>query len=265
MKTITIFLIGLILGGFLMAKVTAGPMAGKIFLQVEDHGEAWYVNPDDGKRYYLKDGDYAYEMLRKFGVGITNENLKSIPEGTTGELSQKTIEKRASVCRTVTPVSVGTPSIEPVSCPIIAKLDCPEPTEKIVYRDVYHNICPGVTPITYSPKISINQDKDGNTIISLMTDPGRELRAKKMVFRAVGTISEYYSTTIKSEPSSWFETIDLVRSGDKFYLYNADGIILKPTPYKMTIDTPNWGVGFEPVLSEWIVWDSETNTQVTLQ
>ena len=26
---------------------------GKILLQVEQNGEAWYVNPDDGKRYFL--------------------------------------------------------------------------------------------------------------------------------------------------------------------------------------------------------------------
>jgi len=28
---------------------------GKIFLQVESHGEAWYINPVDGKRPYRDD------------------------------------------------------------------------------------------------------------------------------------------------------------------------------------------------------------------
>ena len=51
---------------------------GKILLQVESHGEAWYVNPKDGKRYYMADGDKAYNVMRKFGIGITNKNLEKI-------------------------------------------------------------------------------------------------------------------------------------------------------------------------------------------
>ncbi len=51
---------------------------GKIFLQVQLHGEAWYVNPDSGRRYYMKDGATAYQMMRNFGLGITNSNLSKI-------------------------------------------------------------------------------------------------------------------------------------------------------------------------------------------
>ncbi|PIT93709.1 hypothetical protein COU00_02705, partial [Candidatus Falkowbacteria bacterium CG10_big_fil_rev_8_21_14_0_10_43_11] len=56
-------------------------VSGKILLQVENHGEAWYVDPISQKRYYLKDGAAAYEALRKFGLGITNANLAKIPVG----------------------------------------------------------------------------------------------------------------------------------------------------------------------------------------
>ena len=28
-------------------------LKGKILLQTESHGEAWYINPKDGKRYYM--------------------------------------------------------------------------------------------------------------------------------------------------------------------------------------------------------------------
>ena len=55
-------------------------LKGYILLQVESHGEAWYVNPADGKRYYMKDGATAYEMMRKFGLGITDADLAKIPE-----------------------------------------------------------------------------------------------------------------------------------------------------------------------------------------
>ncbi len=56
-------------------------LRGYILLQVEQNGEAWYVNPGDSQRYYMKDGVVAYEMMRKFGLGITNADLEKIPIG----------------------------------------------------------------------------------------------------------------------------------------------------------------------------------------
>ena len=48
---------------------------GKILLQVENRGEAWYVNPGNSKRYYMADGNAAYNIMRNFGIGITNKDL----------------------------------------------------------------------------------------------------------------------------------------------------------------------------------------------
>ena len=56
-------------------------LKGRIMLQVESRGEAWYINPDDGRRYYMKDGDSAYEIMRFLSLGITNENLEKIEAG----------------------------------------------------------------------------------------------------------------------------------------------------------------------------------------
>ncbi len=53
---------------------------GYILLQTEQNGEAWYVNPEDKLRYYMKDGPTAYEMMRSFGLGITDADLDDIPE-----------------------------------------------------------------------------------------------------------------------------------------------------------------------------------------
>lgn len=58
-------------------------LAGHILLQVEDHGEAWYLDPTTKNRYYMKDGLTAYEMLRAFGLGITNADLEKIKNGDT--------------------------------------------------------------------------------------------------------------------------------------------------------------------------------------
>ena len=41
-------------------------------------GEAYYINPTDGKVLYLKDGSSAYQIMRNLSVGITNMNLSRI-------------------------------------------------------------------------------------------------------------------------------------------------------------------------------------------
>lgn len=56
-------------------------LKGKILLQVEENGEAWYVKPEDGKRIYMKDGNAAYAMMRDLGLGISNADLAKIPIG----------------------------------------------------------------------------------------------------------------------------------------------------------------------------------------
>jgi len=50
-------------------------------LQVEKNGEAWYLNPADGKRYYMKDGQLAYQIMRFLSLGITNNDLRKIDVG----------------------------------------------------------------------------------------------------------------------------------------------------------------------------------------
>lgn len=56
-------------------------LQGQILLQVQQHGEAWYVNPKDGKRYYMKDGQTAYQMMRKFGQGISEADYAKVDAG----------------------------------------------------------------------------------------------------------------------------------------------------------------------------------------
>ncbi len=51
---------------------------GKIFLQIEAHGEAWYINPDNSKRYFLGRPLDAFNLMRSLGLGITNTNLETI-------------------------------------------------------------------------------------------------------------------------------------------------------------------------------------------
>jgi S1-C subfamily serine protease len=51
---------------------------GKIFLQVERNGEAWYINPNDGKRYFLGRPADAFNVMRNLGLGISNKDFDSM-------------------------------------------------------------------------------------------------------------------------------------------------------------------------------------------
>ncbi len=51
---------------------------GRIFLQVESRGEAWYLSPLNGKRYYLGRPSDAFRIMRKLGIGISNNDLDNL-------------------------------------------------------------------------------------------------------------------------------------------------------------------------------------------
>ncbi len=56
-------------------------VAGKILLQVERRGEAWYVHPETKERHFLYRSEHAYYIMREQGIGITNADLSRIPIG----------------------------------------------------------------------------------------------------------------------------------------------------------------------------------------
>jgi hypothetical protein len=51
---------------------------GKILLQIESHGEAWYVNPSDGRRYFLGRPADAFQIMRELGLGISNNDFNKL-------------------------------------------------------------------------------------------------------------------------------------------------------------------------------------------
>jgi hypothetical protein len=59
-------------------------LSGRILLQVEENGEAWYVNPSDNKKYFLGRPSSAFDLMKNLSIGITNENLEKIPIGLIG-------------------------------------------------------------------------------------------------------------------------------------------------------------------------------------
>jgi hypothetical protein len=53
----------------------ATPLKGRILLQVQDKGQAWYVDPLSAKRYYLGRPDDAWRIMRAFGLGVSNKDV----------------------------------------------------------------------------------------------------------------------------------------------------------------------------------------------
>ncbi len=80
----------------IQAQSLAQSLSGKILLQVEDNGEAWYVNPESKERYFLGRPNDAFELMRTLGLGVSNENIQLIAEAGSSDSGNKTFAKQLS-------------------------------------------------------------------------------------------------------------------------------------------------------------------------
>ena len=62
----------------LRAEVSPNRLRGKILLQVEDKGQAWYIDQKTGEKNYMANGNEAFNIMRSLGVGITSKDLEKI-------------------------------------------------------------------------------------------------------------------------------------------------------------------------------------------
>lgn len=62
-------------------KVFTDKNLGKIFIQTEQNGEAWYINPNNSERYFLNTPNDAFLIMKNLGLGITNKDIDTIPKG----------------------------------------------------------------------------------------------------------------------------------------------------------------------------------------
>ena len=79
MKKIILVIIVLftVIPTFVSAALADG-LSGRILLQVQDKGQAWYVDPVLKTRVFLGRPDDAFTIMRIFGLGITDSNLAKI-------------------------------------------------------------------------------------------------------------------------------------------------------------------------------------------
>lgn len=75
----TLFILFLSFFSFLLliSPARAANLTGRILLQVEQKGEAWYVNPENNLRYYLGRPDDAFRLMRQLGLGVSNSNINN--------------------------------------------------------------------------------------------------------------------------------------------------------------------------------------------
>lgn len=89
-KLILLFAILLALPEICFATKIINTVRGRIVLQVEQNGEAWYINPTDNLRYFMGRPIDAFNLMRNFGLGITNKDLEQIPIGLISQSGQDT-------------------------------------------------------------------------------------------------------------------------------------------------------------------------------
>ncbi|KKQ61240.1 MAG: hypothetical protein US81_C0008G0002 [Parcubacteria group bacterium GW2011_GWE2_38_18] len=77
----------------LMAESLASKLRGRILIDVESHGEAWYVNPSNLQRYYLGRPADAFSIMRQLGLGISNKDFDSFAGTAPRRLSGKILIK----------------------------------------------------------------------------------------------------------------------------------------------------------------------------
>jgi hypothetical protein len=54
---------------------------GRILLQVQEQGQAWYVNPVNSERYYLGRPADAFKVMQSLGLGLSNADLALFQTG----------------------------------------------------------------------------------------------------------------------------------------------------------------------------------------
>ena len=90
---ILVFIFGLTPVDFSNAENLTDRLKGKILLQVESNGEAWYINPDNSNRYYLGRPADAFSVMRELGLGISNKDFDSFNNVAPKRLSGKILLK----------------------------------------------------------------------------------------------------------------------------------------------------------------------------
>jgi hypothetical protein len=73
--TLTCFLLIQFFSIIVNAQTLSSRLSGKILLQVEGVGQAWYIDPNTGTRAFLGRPSDAFRIMRELGLGISETNF----------------------------------------------------------------------------------------------------------------------------------------------------------------------------------------------
>ncbi len=91
---LSLIVVAALAGVFNIAQAAGLNLNGRILLQVEDKGQAWYVNPLNSERYYLGRPADALNLMRNLGLGVTNTDLsKFLVQGAPSRLGGRILLK----------------------------------------------------------------------------------------------------------------------------------------------------------------------------
>lgn len=68
-------------------------LAGRILIQTESHGEAWYVNPENNRRYYFARPNDAFNIMSRLGLGISNKDFEALNKASLEKLAGRILLK----------------------------------------------------------------------------------------------------------------------------------------------------------------------------
>ena len=57
-------------------------LSGRIFVQVQDKGQAWYIDPINFRKYYLGSGKNALNILKSLSIKAKSSEINKIKTGT---------------------------------------------------------------------------------------------------------------------------------------------------------------------------------------
>ena len=90
---ILIFVLGLVPINFSNAQNLSDRLSGKILLQVECAGQAWYIDPESKERAFLGRPADAFRIMRELGLGISEADYNHFGDVAPSRLSGKILLK----------------------------------------------------------------------------------------------------------------------------------------------------------------------------
>lgn len=76
------------------ASLLMDTVRGRVLLDVQRHGEAWYVSPVDLRRRFLGRPEDALRIMRELGLGISNADIAKIPTETSAQGGDLALRRR---------------------------------------------------------------------------------------------------------------------------------------------------------------------------